>query len=114
MVARKFRIFVLQGREGQVPTVSEYWLFVLARELQESDKGRGSGPFKILYPLCEEGVGYDSSVGGVLRRGIDVDGALALGEYGVSLCSRRPGIQEETCETFISLILFYTGSQSTD
>jgi hypothetical protein len=114
MVAREFRIFVLQGREGQVLTVPEYWLFVLARELQESNKGRGSGPFKILYPLGEEGVGYDSSVGRVLRRRIDVDGALALGEYRDSLRSRRPGVQEESCETFLSLALFYTGPQSTD
>jgi hypothetical protein len=78
----------------------------LACELQESDKGRGSGPFKILYPLGEEGVGYDSSVGGVLRRGVDVDGALALGQHGDSVRPRRSGVQEETCETFLSLALF--------
>jgi hypothetical protein len=107
MVAREFR-------EGPFPTVPEYWVFVLACELQESNKGRGSGPFEILYPLGEEGVGYDSSVGGVLRRGVDVDGALALGQHRDSLRSRRSGVQEETCETFLSLALCYTGPQSTD
>jgi hypothetical protein len=106
MVAGEFRIFVLQGREGPFPTVPEYWVFVLTCELQESDKGRGFGPVEIFYPLGEEGVGYDSSVGGVLRRGVDVDGALALGHHRESLRSRRSGVQEETCETFLSLALF--------
>jgi hypothetical protein len=106
MVAREFPIFVLQGREGPFPTVPEYWVFVLACELQGSDKGRGSGPFKILYPLGKEGVGYDSSVAWVLQRGVDIDGALALGQHGDSVRPRRSGVQEETCETFLSLALF--------
>jgi hypothetical protein len=106
MVARDFRIFVLQGGEGPFPTVPEYWVFYLACELQESDKGRGFKRFKILHPLGEEGVGYNSSVGWVLRRGVDVDRALALGQHGDSVRSRRSGAQEETCKTFFSVALF--------